>query len=623
MRSNTLKLCVLHRWLCVSLLLILVLANFVLLVKPVPAYASAYGRGAYGDCSYHACEPPVIITTSGGLKVIINLSDKQVIPRAGYVVIITPLNNDDSLFKEARIYLEGSLVATVNPDADGTARWSWYPSTQPGTHIKIDVVDIYGAVVSHDFTVLIGDASSTSDDWGASASSPPNGSSTNTQTTITETIGSIYRQLERTVRALPPSVVGAFPYFLFLILGANLLILFLHFHREVRAQRTFRIMLERARLLADQKQVFLALASHYLRTPITVLIGGIDLLKTDEAGQAAIKELQSITNRIQAKIEALLTRTRETEAQPLLSDDPAKKPAFWRQLNLILPIALIGVILVLFNTIALNLGKISHAQVQLIAQLLVFTGIIFATYQIFRRRYLNEYDRRSTELLLEQATSLAETHDALMSQTVQDLGSDLETLRHVGSGLSLSSTESKYITQGIEWLQSVTGRFATAEKLKGIHANSTATTVQLGQLLRQIRPSIDIALHDHGIELALDVDLTLSVSDPELLAQALQHLLDNAIAYSHRSGTVTVRAATTPTGTDITVHDDGDGVPVNKQPLIFQPLYKAEGAFNFNHEGMGFSLYLDKLIMTYLGGTVSLNSIPGKGTTVTLHLAQT
>jgi two-component system sensor histidine kinase EvgS len=54
---------------------------------------------------------------------------------------------------------------------------------------------------------------------------------------------------------------------------------------------------------------------------------------------------------------------------------------------------------------------------------------------------------------------------------------------------------------------------------------------------------------------------------------------------------------------------------------LFQPFSKAEGAEVFTHEGMGFSLYLDKLIMLYLGGDIQIQSEQGRGTQVTISLA--
>ena len=53
---------------------------------------------------------------------------------------------------------------------------------------------------------------------------------------------------------------------------------------------------------------------------------------------------------------------------------------------------------------------------------------------------------------------------------------------------------------------------------------------------------------------------------------------------------------------------------------MFEPFTKADGddALRMNHEGLGIDLYLNKLILEHLGGSIVVDSTPGKGTTVTM-----
>jgi signal transduction histidine kinase len=57
--------------------------------------------------------------------------------------------------------------------------------------------------------------------------------------------------------------------------------------------------------------------------------------------------------------------------------------------------------------------------------------------------------------------------------------------------------------------------------------------------------------------------------------------------------------------------------------LLFRPFTQTQDVERFTHEGMGFSLYLDKLIMSYLGGTITINSRPGVETAATITLPAT
>jgi len=82
---------------------------------------------------------------------------------------------------------------------------------------------------------------------------------------------------------------------------------------------------------------------------------------------------------------------------------------------------------------------------------------------------------------------------------------------------------------------------------------------------------------------------------------------------SEKHGVVEVGfAGVSPSKTSITVIDHGSGMAKNKLALPFQPLTKVEGTETLNHEGMVFSLYPDRLIMTYIGdGTIVSNSTNG------------
>jgi signal transduction histidine kinase len=109
--------------------------------------------------------------------------------------------------------------------------------------------------------------------------------------------------------------------------------------------------------------------------------------------------------------------------------------------------------------------------------------------------------------------------------------------------------------------------------------------------------------------------------NPGLLTLVVQSLLDNAVSYSQAKDKVTVTAGSDEVSDHIEITDHGSGIEPSKLSQLFQPFFKAEGAEEFNHEGMGFSLYLDKLIMLYLGGDIAIESKPNEVTTARLSWA--
>jgi len=64
----------------------------------------------------------------------------------------------------------------------------------------------------------------------------------------------------------------------------------------------------------------------------------------------------------------------------------------------------------------------------------------------------------------------------------------------------------------------------------------------------------------------------------------------------------------------VRVADNGIGISSEKLDQLFKPFSRTTSAVEFNYEGLGFSLFLDKIIMDYTGGSVDIQSIENKGT---------
>ncbi len=99
----------------------------------------------------------------------------------------------------------------------------------------------------------------------------------------------------------------------------------------------------------------------------------------------------------------------------------------------------------------------------------------------------------------------------------------------------------------------------------------------------------------------------------DALSDALLHLVRNAIDHGIEShGTVVLEAATTPSATLITVKDDGRGIASENLPLVFQPGFTTASRIT-ESSGRGVGLDAVKTIIEDLGGSVSVTSEPGKG----------
>lgn len=143
-------------------------------------------------------------------------------------------------------------------------------------------------------------------------------------------------------------------------------------------------------------------------------------------------------------------------------------------------------------------------------------------------------------------------------------------------------------------------------------------TVALSPLITRVLENVQIDWLQHPVDLTIG-DVTVS-GDSDRLYEVLFNLIDNAVKYSPEGGTITVRAAQDENATRISVADSGIGVPADKLPFIFDKFYRVEEHLTSSTSGSGLGLFIIHSIVRAHGGTITVESEVGKGTTFTLLL---
>lgn len=105
-------------------------------------------------------------------------------------------------------------------------------------------------------------------------------------------------------------------------------------------------------------------------------------------------------------------------------------------------------------------------------------------------------------------------------------------------------------------------------------------------------------------------------ADMRLVERALFNLLGNSIKHTLPSGHITVSVQREGPSAILSIADDGDGIPKEKLPFIFEEFYKASDSSN----GTGIGLALVKAVAELHKGSVSVDSTLGNGSTFTLRL---
>lgn len=103
--------------------------------------------------------------------------------------------------------------------------------------------------------------------------------------------------------------------------------------------------------------------------------------------------------------------------------------------------------------------------------------------------------------------------------------------------------------------------------------------------------------------------------DPEKMRDVLQNLIDNAIKYSRKGGTVIVSMSQVVNGkVTVSITDSGIGIPVSQQDKIFSRFYRATNATRAETNGSGLGLFIAQSIIKRHGGIIWFTSVENSGT---------
>jgi signal transduction histidine kinase len=119
---------------------------------------------------------------------------------------------------------------------------------------------------------------------------------------------------------------------------------------------------------------------------------------------------------------------------------------------------------------------------------------------------------------------------------------------------------------------------------------------------------------EHGVAIHVAAPIAPVVTDPVRVRQILANLLSNAIKYTPPGGRIEIRIRRDGPALHWSIRDSGIGISQESQARLFEKFFRADNAHTIDTEGTGLGLYLVRLIVERLGGTITCESEVGRGT---------
>ncbi|ACU73059.1 histidine kinase [Catenulispora acidiphila DSM 44928] len=140
-------------------------------------------------------------------------------------------------------------------------------------------------------------------------------------------------------------------------------------------------------------------------------------------------------------------------------------------------------------------------------------------------------------------------------------------------------------------------------------------------LLQQVALAHRAQAADLGITVEVHAEPGLDVyADPERIRQVLGNLVSNAVRHSASGAHVTLTARPTADGVELSAQDTGCGIAQADLPYIFDRFWRSEKSRNRGTGGSGLGLAIARHLVLAHGGTITVESFVGVGTTMTVRL---
>jgi two-component system, OmpR family, sensor histidine kinase SenX3 len=200
---------------------------------------------------------------------------------------------------------------------------------------------------------------------------------------------------------------------------------------------------------------------------------------------------------------------------------------------------------------------------------------------------------------------------SLLAETIQDAADDPEAVKRFAGRMQHEAARLTYLVQDL----------ITLSRIQGAEPIPSPSCVPVSDAMHEAIDRVNTKASAKDITLVAGGTEGLRIwGDDELLVTALRNLIDNAVAYSPEHTRIVVSARPAGDSVEISVSDQGIGIPESAQERIFERFFRVDAARSRATGGTGLGLAIVKHVAVAHGGEVTVWSKEGSGSTFTLRL---
>jgi len=178
-----------------------------------------------------------------------------------------------------------------------------------------------------------------------------------------------------------------------------------------------------------------------------------------------------------------------------------------------------------------------------------------------------------------------------------------------------------YIASESERLTTIVDALLNVARLDSGDLQVNLGPTDVGAVVSEVVGAMEAAAtNGHQFVVDLPHEPVSAEADPDKLRQVLSNLVDNAVKFSPGGGKVTVAARRRSDAVEVSVADEGVGIPATEHQRIFRKFYRGDGASAREGGGTGLGLFIAEGLVSAMGGRIWVSSSEGEGASFTFEL---
>lgn len=431
-----------------------------------------------------------------------------------------------------------------------------------------------------------------------------------------------FKLVNTAIQPIPNNVAVAIPYASIAFLVAFALIYIYQAVQEARNRRQLLKLKQRYENTEELRKNYIDLTSHYLNTPIAKMQTTLDFLSSNKTlpASTANSAKQRIAKLTQHAKMLLSTASDSGDHKSEVLKSISKRSSIFSSRTL-LPIIGVLIVTILINALFVWAEKYDATRTSLIIQSSFYVLSAITLFIAYNRFTAQKFATEATQKEISLEKQLSQSQSNFIKNTSKTLEDDLIELSQLSSTIA-DIPKSEGFTNGMDSLKNAVNKLGYLNNLTSSAVVPTIPNQTIKDIAYEVINNLKPYADERGISLDIVIEPGLTVLvDIDGFKQLIESTVHNAIKFSKAGGNVEISMKRlNKDNVEVIIKDNGTGIAKDKIDQLFKPFGRATDSREYNYEGIGIDLYMDKLIAEQCGGAIHIESEVNKGTTVKITL---